>query len=379
MVETVFIAAGGTGGHIVPGLALAEALHRRGLRVIWLGSDGMIDRKLLAKVPFKRLILPVRPLRGGGLVRKLMFPFSLLCSFLYCLGAYFRYFPKKVVATGGYASFPTGLFARFFAAELIVCEQNAAAGYVNRLLIPFAHVCYTAYPQVYGLEAYAAKVCCVGNVLRHTKWAEVGAQSMTSRSEKSILVLGGSQGSDCLNACMPEVFAKVAKKLGKQVFKVVHVCGCEDKVCALNKRYASLGISAQVMSFSQDMPSLYKNAYTVVSRSGALTVSEITVWGIPAIYVPLKHAADNHQYFNALYPNQMGAAYLVYEQDLNASNTLFLEQCLLQLIENQSEHEKMQKIALRMAKRDALSYVLDKHFPLEQSPVSKVPELGEDA
>lgn len=350
-MATVFLAAGGTGGHVIPALACAKVLHAQGKRVVWLGTNGHIDQTLLADCKWDRITLPLVGFRGGSLFKKLSFGIGLLRSLWSVAAAYLYYRPDYVIATGGYASFPTAILSPIFNVPLALCEQNAVAGWTNRALVKIASVVCTAYPNVHGLEAYRKISCFLGNPMLVSSIKESCAETVQSKIF-TILIVGGSQGARVFNTVIPEVIAGL--QIGDAKIRVVHQCGGSiERRETLMEQYKAIGIEVEVFLFSKSMHEYYAKASCIIARSGALTVSEVCCFGVPAIYVPLKAAVDNHQFYNALYPKQQGAAWIVPEGHLLTKRFAYMRGCIERLVSDSDHASFMRRAALRLGKPHA--------------------------
>lgn len=306
---TMIIAAGGTGGHIFPALAVAELLCSKGANIIWIGSGGMEtqmvrDRALpLHIVPFK----PARPLDKLKLIPAVWKAYRLLRLLN----------PDVVLGMGGYASVPTGLAAWLCGIPLIVHEQNARPGRANRLLARFAYAVLSGFPGVPGAT------CHVGNPVRR-EFRTPRPRSRPSRGEcRHFLILGGSQGARALNHVVPETMALLQKRRGD--LKIIHQCGA-GHLEETQARYQAAAVDAEVREFMYDVADRMKAADIVICRAGAATLAELAVTGVGAILVPYPHAAADHQTANARYYQEQGAAILCRQDKMTAAH---LESLLL--------------------------------------------------
>jgi UDP-N-acetylglucosamine--N-acetylmuramyl-(pentapeptide) pyrophosphoryl-undecaprenol N-acetylglucosamine transferase len=301
------IMAGGTGGHIFPGLAVAATLAARGIPVVWLGSDGGLETRL---VPAQRIpldTLAIGGVRGKGVLALLLAPIRLARAVFAARAVLRRRAPRSVLSMGGYAAAPGGIAARLAGVPLVVHEQNSIAGVTNRLLAHFAVRVLT------GFRAAFAGAEWVGNPVRASISAlPAPAVRYAGRDGPlRLLVLGGSQGAQSLNTALPEVLRRRGARLP---VAVRHQCGAAhfDKARAA---YMHAGIEADVMPFADDMASVYAWADLVICRAGALTLAELADAGVPAILVPYPQAVDDHQTRNAEAMVAAGAARLIPEGD----------------------------------------------------------------
>ena len=313
MSRPILIMAGGTGGHVFPALALARLLREQSLPVIWLGTArGLESRVIPAEgIPIERL--SVGGLRGKGLLTWLVAPFRLGLALVQALRVMRRHRPLVVVGLGGFVTGPGGLAAWLTRRPLLIHEQNAVAGFTNRVLAHLARQVLEAFPGSFGQGVQARLI---GNPVR----ADISAvpppaQRFAGRSGPvRILVIGGSQGATRLNAVVPFALKRVA---GSLVFDVRHQAG-ERWVDAGRASYAQAGVRADVRPFIEDMGEAYGWADLVICRAGALTVSELAAVGVAAILVPFPGSVDDHQAYNAQYLVREGAAVVIPDRELTA-------------------------------------------------------------
>ena len=358
--KVVIITAGGTGGHIMPAVAMAKQLAARGLTVVWVGGNRSLDYALVEDKSWVCIHLPVRSVRVGGVFFRVYALVSLMVSLVLSLGVLLKYRPKAVVSFGGYASFPVALMAGLCGFKLFISEQNSVLGWSNRLLAMFAYKIMTAFPNVIHTEAWKKKTVHCGNSLREEIWSLAKIRDLHSSKEKgdvNILVLGGSQGAGILNQALPSVISHLSTFMPRSALRVFHQCGRgERRVATVSGAYRALGVNASVFEYSESME-IYAKADFVIARSGALTVSELAALKIPACLVPLSKSADNHQYYNALLLKRLGACILVSETEFDQP-----EQVAKRLLVVVGSSEMM----VRMRKRYAYSGLTDEtHAAIE--------------
>jgi len=313
MSRPILIMAGGTGGHVFPALALARLLREQSLPVIWLGTArGMESRVIPAEgIPIERL--SVGGLRGKGVLTWVAAPFRLSLALVQALRVMWRYRPVVVVGLGGFVTGPGGLAAWLTRRPLVIHEQNAVAGFTNRVLAHLARQVLEAFPGSFGHDVHARVI---GNPVR----ADISAvpppaERFAGRGGPvRILVIGGSQGATRLNAVVPFALKRVA---GSLAFDVRHQAG-ERWIDAGRASYAQAGVRADVRPFIEDMSEAYGWADLVICRAGALTVSELAAVGVAAILVPFPGSVDDHQAYNAQYLVRAGAAVVIPDRELSA-------------------------------------------------------------
>jgi len=322
--SAVLIMAGGTGGHIFPGLAVAECLVQQGISVRWLGASGGMECQRVPAAGISLDTVEISGIRGKGMARWLVFPWHLLRAVAQAFALLGAERPACAVSFGGYAAGPGGLAAKLRGVPLLVHEQNRIPGMTNRVLAKMADKVLQAFPGTWEEKLQA---CSVGNPVRTSVASLKPPESrLAGRSGAlRLLVTGGSQGARALNRFVPSAVALISTERRPEV---LHQCGkgWSDETRA---NYQTAGVQAEVTEFIDDMAAAYAWADLVVCRSGALTVSELAAAGIGAILVPFPHAVDDHQSKNAEFLVQAGAAELLPEVDCSAES---LASCLDRLL-----------------------------------------------
>lgn len=308
--KNILIMAGGTGGHIFPALAIAKQLKQEGHNILWLGTYGRLDEVLVPKHGFDIAFIDVKGIRGNGLKRKLIAPFMVAKALMQALRIINKFKADVVIGMGGYASGPGGIAAFLKGIPLILHEQNAAAGLTNRLLFKLASKVLLGFDGAFS----GSKVKVVGNPVRSEIIALNGrACTVNSDPKLKILIVGGSLGAVALNEQIPNTLMKFTDQI-----EVLHQCGKgnSDKVKAL---YQGAKFKVEVSDFIDDMAKAYSNTHLVICRAGALTVSETMCANVPAIFIPLPSAVDDHQTKNAKFAVDRGGALLIAQKDLAGS------------------------------------------------------------
>lgn len=332
---------GGTGGHVLPGLAVADALRALGSDDLrWIGDPERIEARL---VPAKGItLLPLglsrpRPWNPRWIMHA--------CStFWGCWRELRSRPPRAVIALGGYASLVPGLLAPLLGRPLIVMEQNARAGRTNRLLARFAARVITQFDEA-AEKLPAARVRKYGNPVR-----QIPAQPRGGGAQLNVLVVGGSLAAKSLN----DLVALAAKQLRAiPGLHLIHVAGDQDRA-RIASIYADAGLDAEVLGFVDDMPALYRRIDLAVTRAGATTVAELCSAGIPAIYIPLPWAADDHQTANAESVANAGGAIVMVQRDTRPEHVCAT---LTRLAADRAEIARMGRAAAGMARPDAADRV----------------------
>lgn len=306
--RTALVMAGGTGGHIFPALAVAEALRERGWRVVWLGNAEAMESRLVPPRGFEFVSLGFGALRGKGMGRKLKLPFSLAVAIARALRLLGEVRPGVVLGMGGYVSFPGAVAARLRGIPLVVHEQNAVAGLANRVLARLADAVLTGFPGTLPGGRW------VGNPVRRefTTVPPPEVRFAGRQGPLRLLVVGGSLGAKALNEAVPAALAQLAPH---ERPVVTHQSGSAH-FAALEQAYAHHGVEGRLLPFIEDMGAALAEADLVVSRAGAMTVAELAAVGVGALLVPFPHAVDDHQTANARFLVDGGAARLLPQSGL---------------------------------------------------------------
>ena len=343
----VLIMAGGTGGHVFPALAVARALRADGIAVAWLGSRGGMEERVVQRDGITFHGIRIRGLRGKGVTAWLLAPLRLAGAVAEALAVMIRLRPRVVLGMGGFAAGPGGLAAWLLRRPLVIHEQNAVAGWTNRLLTRLARRVLGAYPNVLG------SVEAVGNPVRPEIAAlpAPGERLAGREGPLRLLVLGGSQGARALNAIVPEALAQLPAGIAVEV---IHQTGVSEQA-QTQQAYARLGVQAEVLAFIEDMATAYGWADLAVCRAGALTLAEVTAAGVGTVLVPYPHAVDDHQTRNAEYLVAAGAAMLQPQDSLTVTG---LAELLAPLLGNRDRLRDMALRARGLARPDATAEVV---------------------
>jgi UDP-N-acetylglucosamine--N-acetylmuramyl-(pentapeptide) pyrophosphoryl-undecaprenol N-acetylglucosamine transferase len=305
-LKTALIMAGGTGGHIFPGLAVAHELRAAGWDVVWMGARGGMEERLVPRYGYRTAWIRAKAARGKGLLQKLLLPANLLYSFWESARCIRSIRPDVVLGLGGYVAFPGGMMASLLNRPLALHEQNAIPGLANRVLAQVSDKVMAGFPQALKKAEWT------GNPVR----SEIAALPPPEerfggrKGPLRILVVGGSLGAQALNEAVPRAVALMSEKP-----LVVHQAG-EKHLDTLRKHYADARIEGELVAFIDDMAQRYAEADLVICRAGAVTVAELSAGGMASILVPFPHAVDDHQTANARFLSERGAALLIQQRDL---------------------------------------------------------------
>jgi len=306
-MKSILIMAGGTGGHIFPGLAVAEQMRAAGWDVVWMGARGGMEERLVPRHGYRTAWIRAKAARGKGLLQKLLLPANLLYSFWESARHIRAVRPSVVLGLGGYVAFPGGMMASLLNRPLALHEQNAIAGLANRVLAQVSDKVMVAFPDALKGAEWT------GNPVR----AEIAAIAPPEKRFESrhgqirILVVGGSLGAQALNEALPKAISLLPEKP-----RVVHQAG-EKHLESLKANYLAARVEGELVAFIDDMARRYAEADLVICRAGAVTIAELSAGGMASILVPFPHAVDDHQTANAKFLSERGAAILIQQRDLS--------------------------------------------------------------
>lgn len=307
--RTALVMAGGTGGHIFPGLAVAELLRSQGWRVHWLGAPApSMESQLVPPRGLAFETVQFSGVRGKGLATLARLPFKLARAFWQSLCVMRRVKPDVVVGLGGYITFPAGLMAALCGKPLVLHEQNSVAGMANQVLARVAQRVFSAFPGVMPKAEWVGNPLRAGFVTQPTPAERFAQRSGPLR----VLVVGGSLGAQALNTLVPQALALIPVSERPQV---IHQSGAQQ-IDALREAYAEAGVQAELTPFIDDTAQAFADADLVIARAGASTVTELAAVGVAAIYVPFPHAVDDHQTTNARFLVDAGGGWLIAQSQL---------------------------------------------------------------
>ncbi len=311
-MPTLMVMAGGTGGHVFPGLAVAQALQARGWHVVWLGNPTGMEATLIPQYAIPMEFIRFGGLRGKGLRAKLALPFNLLRACWQSLGVLRRVRPDVVLGMGGYITFPAGIVTALRGIPLVLHEQNSIAGLANRVLARFARRVLVAFPDALPGAEWT------GNPIRQalTEMPEPAQRYAQRTGPLRVLVVGGSLGATALNEIVPRSIALLPPA---QRPHVVHQAGAKH-LAALQENYQAAGLAegqgVDLVPFIDDMARAYGDADLIICRAGAMTIAEIAAVGVAALFIPFPYAVDDHQSANAAFLAGKGAALAIQQREL---------------------------------------------------------------
>ncbi|MCV6636946.1 undecaprenyldiphospho-muramoylpentapeptide beta-N-acetylglucosaminyltransferase [Candidatus Albibeggiatoa sp. nov. NOAA] len=333
---TVLMMAGGTGGHIFPALAIAQALQAQNIHVEWLGTPNSMEARLVPQNDISIHFINIKGLRGKSKLSLLLAPFKIIWAIGQAMRVIRRVKPQVVIGMGGFASGPGGIAAWLTGKKLLIHEQNAVAGMTNKVLSRFAKQTLQAFPNTFPVKTQAKTV---GNPVRES----IAALNQTeiNQSQLNILVFGGSLGAKALNELVPQAL----QQLDNLNITVKHQTG-EKQLEEVKNTYANAPFSVDVTAFIHDMADAYQWADLVICRAGALTVTELAHAGVASILIPFPHAVDDHQTANAKYLSEQGAAILIQQREVTTEK---LKQMLQTLLSKPEQLQTMGQAARQQA------------------------------
>ena len=345
----ILITAGGTGGHVYPGLAVADALRAQNIPVVWMGTRKGLVAKVIPAAGIDIAWLEVSGVRGKGLGAKLLAPFRIIKAMWQSLDIMREYKPAAVLGMGGFVSGPGGFVAALIGIPVIIHEQNAYPGTTNSILSRFVLETLEGFNDTFPEKIDAVPV---GNPVRPEIANIAPPEERLAGREVGfrLLVVGGSLGAQALNEIVPRAVARIEDKLSVQI---VHQAG-EETFEIAQVSYEGMGVQAHVVPFIEDMAGAYEWADLIVCRAGALTVAEVSAAGLASVLVPYPYAIDDHQTANAMYLAKEGAAILSPQKDLTAES---LAQVIEALMQQPEQLLAMSLKARSLAKPDATDKV----------------------
>ena len=314
----ILITAGGTGGHVYPGLAVARALQAQGIPVVWMGTSKGLEARVIPAAGIEMAWLEVTGLRGKGALTLVLAPLRLVKALYQSFKIMRQHKPAAILGMGGFVAGPGGLVGALMGVPVGIHEQNAIPGLTNRLLSQFSKKVLEGFPGSFSTAKN--KTIQVGNPVRQGISAIAAPaqrlQGIEARRIK-LLIVGGSVGAQALNETVPAALAQLPETLRPETR---HQAG-RDKDAATLECYQQAGVDGEVTAFIEDMAEAYTWADLVICRSGALTIAELASVGLGSILVPYPYAVDDHQTANGLFLSENGAAVLLPQSELSA-NTL---------------------------------------------------------
>ena len=332
----ILITAGGTGGHVYPGLAVARALINQDIPVVWMGTRKGLEARVIPAAGIEMAWLDVNGLRGKGFMTLLAAPMKLVKALFQSIGIMRKHRPVMVLGMGGFVAGPGGLVASLMGIPVVIHEQNAVAGLTNKLLSKVSKKILEGFPKTF------AKGVTVGNPVRK-KISEIAAPEQRLAGREGairLLIIGGSLGAQALNETVPQALAQLDANIRPEVR---HQAG-KDKEVSTQANYKAVGVDARITPFIEDMDEAYGWADLIICRAGALTIAEVAAVGLASILVPYPYAVDDHQTANGAYLAESGAAILIQQTEFNKVSAGEVLQSLL------TDREKLLKMSIKARK-----------------------------
>lgn len=356
----LIVTGGGTGGHLFPGIAVAEYIMtgHPGSRVLFVGTNRLLDTKTLAEREFETAAIVSHGLKGKSLASRMLALAAIPWSVLAAAKIIYGFKPNVVIGVGGYVTGPVVLAAKLMGIPTCIHEQNSVPGLANRMLGKFVDKIFVSIP---GSEKYfpAAKTMLTGNPVRKELLEKAQDKQGRKNNKITVLVLGGSQGAHRINELVTEVVTK-NRQLFQDDIELIHQTGARDEHW-VSEVYNKAGVKAKARAFFTDMREAYNKADLVVSRAGATTLAEITALSKPSLLIPYPYAADDHQAQNGRYLVTGGAALMFRENELTADK---LGELIIELTKDEDKRLKMAAAAGKLAKREATETITANCFRL---------------
>lgn len=349
----IVIAGGGTGGHLFPGIAVAEEFIKRDdkTKVIFIGTQRGIESRLLGQLGYELKEIDIEGVKGRGMKALVKVVYQIPKSLWQSRRILKQFGPDIVVGVGGYASGPAVLAAHFMGLPTAIAEQNAIPGVTNKILAKFADIIFVTYDQ--SIKIFPpAKVIFSGNPVR----ASFGAKSVRTKKERTyrqLLIFGGSQGAEAINKGVMDMLPQLQGM--KDKVRILHQTGSRQ-LEEMKKAYEQFGIQAEVTPFIVGMADAYADADLIICRAGATSLAEITAAGKAAVLIPYPWAANDHQLKNAQAMEAERAAIMIPERELSGAKLFGVVENLLQ---DENKLRKMEENSLRISKIDAAATIVD--------------------
>lgn len=351
----VLMAAGGTGGHIFPGLAIAEALRARAFDrgpfkcdIHFLGTGRELESRLIPSAGFPLHVVPAAGLKGIGGRRRARNLLMLPRSFLRTKAIFAEFRPNVVVGTGGYLAGPPMLHAALMDIPTLLIEPNVAPGFTNRVLAPLVRLAAVGFPETAGF--YGAKARVTGHPVRR-EFARIQAKEHVPPF--TVLILGGSQGSKAINDCVIQALPLLSKEVA--AVRIIHQTGERD-YNAVREAYGRQGLKAEVCVFIDNVAEAFAHADLVIARAGAMTVAEMAAAGKASLLIPFPSATDAHQLENARALERAGGARVIEQRELDPKR---LVKDLRDLLEHPEQLVEMERSARALARPEAAERIAD--------------------
>lgn len=354
----LIVAGGGTGGHLFPGIAIAEEFLARSQnnQVLFVGSERGIEARAIPRLGYQLELVSAAGIRGKGSLAKLKGAIMLLYGYAQSRKILRRFQPDLVLGVGGYASLPMVLAAKGMGIPRYIHEQNALPGMSNKALSRVANKVFISLEESAKFFPKDSTLL-TGNPLRRqilAMLAQASNSTVETRDTLQLFVFGGSQGAHALNVALPQAVAQLPEQLCSRL-RITHQTGEQD-LQQVQAAYQGIGFGATVRAFIDDMASEYRQADLIVCRAGATTIAEVTALGKACLFVPFPHATDDHQRKNAEALLKKGACELLLEQEIAGNG---LSTTLTRLLEDPAALQRIGAQARALARLDAAERIVD--------------------
>lgn len=349
----IMIAGGGTGGHLFPGVAIAEEFMKRehGTAILFIGTERGLEQKILKDLGYALRTIDVEGIRGKGLIKSMGGIVKIPASMIQCYPIIRDFNPDLVIGVGGYASGPAVVMAHYMGKKTAIAEQNAVPGLTNRILGRFVDRIFISF-AVTEQWFSKKKTVITGNPVR-AGFVQEEKKEREDRESFALLIYGGSQGAAGINSAVIESLPHL-EKIGDEL-KIMHQTGKMD-LDRVSKAYDDYHMDAQVCSFITDMAGAYDAADLLICRAGATTIAEITARGKAALFIPFPYAVGDHQRLNAEVLVDAGAAEMILQQDINGEK---LAHVVEELCHDRNKITKMEEKSRALGNRRAAAHIVD--------------------
>ena len=352
----IIIAGGGTGGHLFPGVAIAEKFLQKNSQneVLFVNTGNQLERRVLKSLNFNFETLKIEGIKGRKFFVKIRATLKIPKAFIKSFLILRRYKPDVVIGMGSYSSGPIILVAYLLRIKTAICEQNIFPGITNRVLSKIVNRVYLSFENTKSLK-HLKKSIISGNPVRYDIFEASERKKEFKKEDIKVFVIGGSQGASSVNKAVLESI----KHLNNNYF-FIHQTGINDEEF-VKSEYKKLGFKSEVKAFFDNVAEIYSKVDLVIARAGATTISEIIVFGIPTIFIPYPFASDNHQFFNAKALLDAGAAMIILEKELSKKP---LWEAIKSITEDEEEYFKMKRNFNNIKKGNAACIIVSDVYQL---------------
>lgn len=344
--KKIIIFAAGTGGHIYPGLSIANFLKSKNISVLWIGTKNGMEKKIVESSGIPIKFVNFSGIRGKGLLTYIKLPFKLSLAIYQAFTIVKEFKPNAVISMGGYISFPCSIASYILKKKIIIHEQNIVFGMTNNILRFFSDQVFLGFPMKIKNEKYKF----LGNPSRYENSQKIEKKN---NNEFNILVIGGSLGAKVFNEVIPQSIYELKNKT-KVKINVIHQTGKTFKIADL--QYKNIDVNVVLKEYIENMEDVYKWCDVIVCRGGAITLTEVINLSIPPIIVPFPHSVDDHQMKNSQYLEGNKAAIVINQKNFTQK---YLTSIFLSLIENKNLKKDLKKNISKLNKKNATKNICE--------------------